>query len=71
MNQTIRMLTINEAAERVPGLSKWRVRDMCIKGELPHIKAGKKYLINEQVLVSYLTKGLVATIAGQEAEAEK
>jgi len=71
MNQTIRMLTINEAAERVPGLSKWRVRDMCIKGELPHIKAGKKYLKNEQVLVSYLTKGLVATIAGQEAEAEK
>lgn len=51
-----RMLTINEAAECVPGLSKWRIREMCITGELPHLKAGKKYLINEQVLIRYLTK---------------
>jgi excisionase family DNA binding protein len=60
MNQTtaIRMLTINEAAARVPGLSKWRIREMCISGELPHLKAGKKYLINEQVLIGYLTKGM-------------
>jgi len=53
-----RMLTINEAAERAPGLSKWRIREMCVSGELPHLKAGKKYLINEQVLVGYLTKGM-------------
>jgi len=59
------MLTIKEAAERVPGLSKWRIRKMCLSGELPHMKAGKKYLINEQVLVSYLTKGLAAFTTGQ------
>ena len=58
MGQATRMLTINEAAARVPGLSKWRIREMCISGELPHLKAGKKYLINEQVLVGYLTKGM-------------
>jgi len=60
MNQTnsTRMLTINEAAERVQGLSKWRIRELCISGELPHLKAGKKYLINEQVLIKYLTKGI-------------
>ena len=60
MNQTnsTRMLTINEAAERVQGLSKWRIREMCISGDLPHLKAGKKYLINEQVLIRYLTKGI-------------
>ena len=60
VNQTksTRMLTINEAAERVPGLSKWRIREMCLSGELPHLKAGKKYLINEQVLIGYLTKGM-------------
>ena len=60
MGQTAstRMLTINEAAERAPGLSKWRIREMCISGELPHLKAGKKYLINEQVLIGYLTKGM-------------
>ena len=60
MNQTAstRMLSINEAADRAPGLSKWRIREMCISGELPHLKAGKKYLINEQVLIGYLTKGM-------------
>lgn len=45
-----RMLTINEAAESVEGLTKYRIRQMCITGELPHIKAGKKYLINEEAL---------------------
>ena len=51
----IRMLTINEAARRVPGLTKYRIREMCIKGEIPHVKAGRKYLICEQVLIQYLT----------------
>jgi len=55
---SIRMLTINEAAKLVPGLSKWRIRGMCLSGELPHLKAGKKYLINEQVLIGYVTKGM-------------
>jgi len=66
MSQT-RMLTINEAAECVPGLSKWRIREMCISGELPHMKAGKKYLINEQVLVGYLTKGLANMTAAEQS----
>jgi excisionase family DNA binding protein len=52
------MLTINEAAAVVQGLSRWRIREMCVSGELPHLKAGKKYLINERVLIGYLTKGL-------------
>ena len=42
-----RMLTIDEAASLVYGLSKYRIRKMCIDGTLPHIKAGKKYLINQ------------------------
>ena len=32
---TVKMLTINEAAKVVPGLTKYRIREMCIKGELP------------------------------------
>ena len=62
-----RMLTINEAAECVSGLSKWRIREMCISGQLPHMKAGKKYLINEQVLVGYLTKGLADVAAAEKS----
>jgi excisionase family DNA binding protein len=51
----IKMLTIKQAAERVPGLAKFRIRELCISGELPCIKAGKKYLICESVLVQHLT----------------
>ena len=48
------MLTINEAAELVKGLSAFRIRKMCISGELPHFRAGKKYLINQEILFKYL-----------------
>ena len=51
----VKMLTINEAAKTVPGLTKYRIREMCIKGELPCIKAGCKYLICESTLIKYLT----------------
>jgi len=50
------MLTINEAADRIPGLSRHHVRQMCISGELPCVMAGRKYLICEQVLIDHLTK---------------
>ena len=48
------MLTINEAADVVPGLTAFRIRKMCISGELPCLKAGKKYLINKEVLFRVL-----------------
>lgn len=50
-NSAIRMLTINQAAEKVPGLTRYRIREMCIQGELPCLMAGRKYLICEQVLL--------------------
>jgi hypothetical protein len=34
------MLTISEAAEVVEGLTKFRIRQMCLDGTLPFIKAG-------------------------------
>ena len=52
----IRMLTINEAAKCVPGLTKYRIREMCIRGEIPSVKAGRKYLICEQILIRHLTE---------------
>ena len=48
------MLTIKEAAALVDGLTEYRVRQLCRSGELPCIKAGKKYLINKDVLIRYL-----------------
>lgn len=52
----VRMLTINQAAALVPGLTRYRIREMCQSGELPCIMAGRKYLICEQVLMQVLTQ---------------
>lgn len=48
------MLTIKEAAQTVKGLTEYRIRRMCKEGILPHIKAGKKYLINQDVLLKFV-----------------
>lgn len=48
------MLTIKEAAALVKGLTEYRVRQMCINGQVPHIMAGKKYLINKELFLRYL-----------------
>lgn len=45
----IEMLTIKEAAGIIPGLSEFRIRQMCLDGTLPCVKAGRKYLICNQV----------------------
>ena len=52
METKARMLTINEAAALIEGLTPYRIRQMCITGALPHIMAGKKYLINQNVLLA-------------------
>ena len=48
------MLTIKEAAALVEGLTEYRVRQMCINNQVPHIMAGKKYLINRDLFLRYL-----------------
>ena len=50
----ITMLTIKEAAKLVDGLTEYRVRQMCIHKQIPCIMAGKKYLINKDILLRYL-----------------
>jgi len=49
-----KLLTIKQSAELVDGLKAYRIRQMCISGELPCIKAGNKYLINKSVLFDYI-----------------
>lgn len=50
MNKPV-LLTINEAAALVDGLTPFRVRQWCITGEILCVKAGGKYLINQRVLL--------------------
>ena len=50
------MLTIRQVIERIPGLSYDYLRQACIRGEIVHIRAGKKYLINFDKLCEKLNK---------------
>ena len=50
----IKMLTLAEAADLVDGVSKFRIRKMCVDGILPHLKVGNKYLINQNKLFEIL-----------------
>ena len=52
--ERIVMLTIKEAAALVEGLTEYIDRQMCINDQVPHIMAGKKYLINKDLFLRYL-----------------
>ena len=45
-----RVLTIKEAAQLIEGLTEYRIRQMCVSGQLPCFMAGRKYLIAEENL---------------------
>lgn len=45
-----RLLTVKEAAGLIDGLTEYRVRQMCITGQLPCFMAGNKHLIYEENL---------------------
>lgn len=45
-----KILTIKQASQLIDGLTEYRIRQMCISGELPCFMAGKKYLISEEML---------------------
>ncbi len=52
MNENRRkVLTIKEAAQLIDGLTEYRIRQLCISGQLRCFKAGKKYLIAEKDLL--------------------
>jgi hypothetical protein len=48
------MLTINQAVALVDGVSENHIRQACKSGALPCRMAGKKYMINQDVLLEFL-----------------
>ena len=50
------METLAEASKQT-GLSYDYLRKLCLTGQITHIRAGKKYLINLEKLVDYLNGG--------------
>ncbi len=50
------MITITQAAAET-GLSYDHLRKLCLRGEIVHVKAGRKFLINKEKLISFLNVG--------------
>lgn len=61
--QKKRVLTIKEAAQLIDGLTEYRIRQMCVSGQLPCFMAGKKYLISEENLYKAVFGGEEPTLA--------
>ena len=55
--QKRKVLTIKEAAKIIDGLTEYRIRQMCVSGQLPCFMAGKKYLISEENLYKVVFGG--------------
>ena len=57
-----RMRTVHEAAQELKQLdpstavTEYHIRRLVLSGKLPKIKAGKKYLINLDLLLDYLAQ---------------
>jgi hypothetical protein len=66
-----RLVTIAEAAQIVPGLTKWRLRELCLSKTLPHIRAGRKVLINVATIFDFVENpGNYQSAATSEENAE-
>lgn len=51
------MLTLKEAAQKT-GLSYDCLRKLCLQNKIVYIRAGCKFLINQEKLVEYLNGGV-------------
>lgn len=61
MNNKVKLLTIKQASQIVEGITEY-----CISSELPCFKAGKKYLINETVLLQTVMGEAVKEVCDHE-----
>jgi excisionase family DNA binding protein len=48
-----RLLTLKQAAALVEGLTAYRVRQLCINGDIKFHKFGNKYMISESEIYKY------------------
>ena len=48
-----RLLTLKQAAGLIEGLTEYRVRMLCVAGDIKYHKFGTKYMISERVLLDF------------------
>lgn len=58
-------MSIEEAAETT-GLSTFYLRNGCKAGSVPHVKSGKKYLVNVSALLQSLGVPMKSVEAGEK-----
>lgn len=46
-----RVMTVKETAALIDGLSEYRLRQMCLSGQVDCIKAGRKILVTEEAVL--------------------
>jgi excisionase family DNA binding protein len=52
-------LLSQEAAARYLGVSKWTLRDLLFRGDIPYVKIGRRLLIDVQDLDAYITQSKI------------
>jgi excisionase family DNA binding protein len=52
-NRKPRLLTLKEAASLIDGLTEYRVRMLCINGEIKYHMFGNKYMVSEREILNY------------------
>jgi len=67
--QQNKLLTIQQAAEFL-NLSKSTIYSKVSRGELPHMKKGKRLYFFQKELTAYIKSGKVKTVADLENEAD-
>lgn len=53
-----RLLTLKQASELIEGLTEYRVRQLCINGEIKFHMFGKKYMVPEHEILKFFGVGI-------------
>ena len=48
-----RLLTLKQAAELIDGLTQYRVKMLCLSGDIKYHKFGSKYMISEREIFRF------------------
>lgn len=62
-----KLMTVKEAAALIDGLSEYRLRKMCLSGQVNCIKAGRKSLVTEEAVMFAIYRNSARMPDEQEA----
>ena len=48
-----KLLTLKEAAQLIEGLTAYRIKILCLSGNIAYHKFGNKYMVSEREVLSY------------------